>query len=67
MGVRSYEEQLEASSRLSVRTKELGSRWTDFRIFSVRWITKIRVSLKSDENSWHFTWIHTNISDTLGY
>lgn len=36
MGVRSYEKQLEASSCLSVRTDELGSRWTDFRTICIR-------------------------------
>lgn len=46
MGVCSYEKQLEASSSLSFRTDELGSRWKDFRTICIRWCIKILVSFK---------------------
>jgi len=47
------------SVRLSVRTEQLGSNWTDFREISYlnifrKSVEKIQVSLKSDENNGYF-------------
>jgi hypothetical protein len=45
----------------SVRMEQLGSHWTDFHeilYFDIfrKYVEKIRVSLKPDENNWYFIW-----------
>ena len=64
------EEQLSASSGLSVRKVELGSHWTDFhkisylRVFG-KSVVKVHVSLKSSRNNGYFTRSRMHIYDDI--
>ena len=58
-GIAKCEERQLASSLLCVRMEQLGFHWMDFyeirrlRIFQ-KSVEKIKVSLQSDKNNWHF-------------
>jgi len=54
---------------LSVHMEQLCSHWTDFHEMRYenfqKYVTKIKVSLKSDKNNRYFTWNPTDISDHM--
>jgi hypothetical protein len=52
---RSFEKRLLLPSCLSVRTEQLGSRWTDFHEIFLKSVDKIKFWLKKDKNNGNFT------------